>query len=261
MGLQNPLDGLGPHLEAAADDGVVRAALDPDEPVGVDPGEITGPRPGPAAPGALLGADLQGAGPADGQLGAVLAIAARSGTTWLVPASAFAGALIAVALVYRLSVVGGKRLEPRVLLLAGVVVGSFAVALVFLVGFIRWQRVAPHPMLPLKFFSDRRFSVGSAVVTTSFFIMFGFFFLFSLYLQFARGYSPLEAGLATLPMALTFIVVSPRSAALVEPPEAATTVAAFSSALRVTMSRGRICCAIRSITISPAVMQKRSRRS
>ncbi len=98
----------------------------------------------------------------------------------------------------------------------GVVVGSFAVALVFLVGFIRWQRVAPHPMLPLKFFSDRRFSVGSAVVTTSFFIMFGFFFLFSLYLQFARGYSPLEAGLATLPMALTFIVVSPRSAALAE---------------------------------------------
>ena len=89
--------------------------------------------------------------------------------------------------------------------------------LVFLVGFIRWQRVAPHPMLPLTFFSDRRFSVGSAVViTTSFFIMFGFFFLFSLYLQFARGYSPLEAGLATLPMALTFIVVSPRSAALAE---------------------------------------------
>ena len=98
----------------------------------------------------------------------------------------------------------------------GVVVGSFAVALVFLVGFIRWERVAPHPMLPLTFFSDRRFSVGSAVVTTSFFVMFGFFFLFSLYLQFARGYSPLEAGLATLPMALTFIVVSPRSAALAE---------------------------------------------
>ena len=98
----------------------------------------------------------------------------------------------------------------------GLVVGAFAVALVFIVGFIRWERVAPHPMLPLSFFSDRRFSVGSAVVTTSFFIMFGFFFLFTLYLQFARGYSPLEAGLATLPMALTFVVVSPRSAALAE---------------------------------------------
>ena len=48
------------------------------------------------------------------------------------------------------------------------------------------------------------------------------------------------------------------SAALVEPPVAATTAAAFSSALRVTMSRGRILSAIRSMTFSPAAMQKRS---
>jgi hypothetical protein len=45
------------------------------------------------------------------------------------------------------------------------------------------------------------------------------------------------------------------SAALVEPPEAATTVAAFSSALRVTMSRGRMFWRMSSTTISPAVMQ------
>ncbi len=50
-------------------------------------------------------------------------------------------------------------------------------------------------------------------------------------------------------------------AALVEPPEAATTVAAFSSALRVTMSRGRMLRATSSITFSPAAMQKRSRIS
>jgi nitrate/nitrite transporter NarK len=50
----------------------------------------------------------------------------------------------------------------------------------------------------------------------SFFVMFGFFFLFSLYLQFARGYSPLEAGLATLPFAVAFVIVSPRSAELAE---------------------------------------------
>ncbi len=49
--------------------------------------------------------------------------------------------------------------------------------------------------------------------------------------------------------------------ALVEPPEAATTVAAFSSALRVTMSRGRMLRAMSSITFSPAAMQKRSRIS
>ena len=99
---------------------------------------------------------------------------------------------------------------------SGIVLGTFAVAAAFLVGFIRWERVAPHPMLPLSYFSDRRFSVGSAVVTTSFFVMFGFFFLFSLYLQFARGYSPLDAGLATLPFAVTIVLVSPRSATLAE---------------------------------------------
>ena len=96
----------------------------------------------------------------------------------------------------------------------GLVVATFIAAAVFLVGFLRWERVAPHPMLPLRFFADRRFSVGSAVVTTSFFVMFGFFFLFSLYLQFARGYSPLEAGLATLPFAATIALVSPRSTML-----------------------------------------------
>ncbi|MEP6687672.1 MAG: iron ABC transporter permease [Gemmatimonadales bacterium] len=62
-------------------------------------------------------------------LGAVIAIATRATGTWAVPVAAFVGALAAVALVYRLSLVAGRRLDPRVLLLSGVVVGSFAGAL------------------------------------------------------------------------------------------------------------------------------------
>jgi hypothetical protein len=96
------------------------------------------------------------------------------------------------------------------------VVVSFLAAAAFSVAFVRWERVAPHPMLPMSYFGDRRFSVGSGVITVSFFVMFGFFFLFTLYLQFARGYSPLEAGLATLPFAAAFVVVSPRSATIAE---------------------------------------------
>src|SRR3954447_23002320 len=46
------------------------------------------------------------------------------------------------------------------------------------------------------------------------------------------------------------------SAALVEPPDAATTAAAFSSALRVTMSRGRMFWAHRCVASSPGDMQK-----
>lgn len=59
-------------------------------------------------------------------LGAVLAIALHWGGPWAVPLAAFLGALGAVSLVYRLSVVPGRRLEPHILLLGGVVVGAFA---------------------------------------------------------------------------------------------------------------------------------------
>ena len=97
-----------------------------------------------------------------------------------------------------------------------IVLATFAITAVVAVAFVRWERVAPHPMLPVSYFRDRRFSVGSATVTVSFFVMFGFFFLFSLYLQFARGYSPLDAGLATLPFAVAFVIVSPRSATIAE---------------------------------------------
>ncbi|HEX6107476.1 MAG TPA: iron ABC transporter permease [Gemmatimonadales bacterium] len=62
-------------------------------------------------------------------LGAVAALALGVGGSWGVPVAAFCGAVAAVALVYRLSLVAGRRLDPRVLLLAGVVVGSFAGAL------------------------------------------------------------------------------------------------------------------------------------
>jgi EmrB/QacA subfamily drug resistance transporter len=96
------------------------------------------------------------------------------------------------------------------------IVASFVTAAVVLGAFVLWEARTEHPMLPLRFFRDRRFSIGSGVITFGFMVMFGFFFLFSQYLQFARGYSPLEAGAATLPMAATLIVVSPRSAHLTE---------------------------------------------
>ena len=94
------------------------------------------------------------------------------------------------------------------------VVAATAVALVTLSTFVYWERRSAHPMLPLTFFRDRRFTQGSIVVTVAFFVMFGFFFLVTQFLQFGRDYSPLEAGLALLPFPIVFIVVSPRSAAL-----------------------------------------------
>jgi EmrB/QacA subfamily drug resistance transporter len=94
------------------------------------------------------------------------------------------------------------------------VVTAAAVALVTLAAFLQWERRTPHPMLPLSLFNDRRFSIGSAVVTVAFFVLFGFFFLATQYLQLVRQYSPLEAGLALLPLPIVFVAASPRSAVL-----------------------------------------------
>ena len=81
--------------------------------------------------------------------------------------------------------------------------------------FMWWERRTEHPMLPMAYFRDRRFSTGSGIITFGFLVMFGFFFLSTQYFQFVRGYSPLKAGIATLPFALTMIIVAPRSDGLV----------------------------------------------
>lgn len=99
---------------------------------------------------------------------------------------------------------------------SGLVLAAFLVAGVVLAAFVAWERRSDHPMLPLTLFRDRRFSTGSGVITLAFFVMFGFFFLITQYLQFARSYSALEAGLAGLPASLAFLVFSPRSAGLVD---------------------------------------------
>jgi iron complex transport system permease protein len=63
-------------------------------------------------------------------LGAVLAIALHLSGPWALPLAAFAGALAALALVYRIGLIGGGSgaLDPRILLLGGVAVGAFAAA-------------------------------------------------------------------------------------------------------------------------------------
>jgi hypothetical protein len=71
-------------------------------------------------------------------------------------------------------------------------------------------------MLDLRYFLDRHFSTASGAITLVFFAMFGTFFLLTQYLQTVKGYSPFEAGLLTLPMALTLMLIAPQSARVVE---------------------------------------------
>jgi len=62
-------------------------------------------------------------------LGAVVALATHLSGPWALPLAAFAGALGALALVYRMGLVAGAALDPRILLLGGVAVGAFAAAI------------------------------------------------------------------------------------------------------------------------------------
>jgi iron complex transport system permease protein len=62
-------------------------------------------------------------------LGAVIGTVLGAPAGWTVAACATLGALGAALLVYRISVVSDRRLDPRVLLLAGVIVSAFAGAI------------------------------------------------------------------------------------------------------------------------------------
>jgi iron complex transport system permease protein len=53
-------------------------------------------------------------------------------SAWIIPAFAFAGAIVAIVLVLRVALVAGRVLDRRTLLLAGVVVGAFCNAAVLL---------------------------------------------------------------------------------------------------------------------------------
>jgi EmrB/QacA subfamily drug resistance transporter len=91
------------------------------------------------------------------------------------------------------------------------VLGSFALAVAAGVVFVLWELRVDEPMLDPRFFRIPAFRAGSAVITSLFFGMFGMFFLITQYLQFVKGYSPLQAGVATLPSAAVLILVTPRS--------------------------------------------------
>jgi EmrB/QacA subfamily drug resistance transporter len=86
---------------------------------------------------------------------------------------------------------------------AGRSVAGFAASAVLLAAFIAWERRAAHPMLDVRLFRNMRFSAASGAVTVSFFTLFGFIFLITLYFQFVRGYGPLSAGVRLLPVALS----------------------------------------------------------
>jgi EmrB/QacA subfamily drug resistance transporter len=91
-------------------------------------------------------------------------------------------------------------------------IGGGAVVLAFLV----WQARVRYPMLPLPLFRSRGFSVANGVGFVMAFGMFGAVFLGAQFLQTVQGYSPLEAGVRTLPWTAAPALVAPFSGMLAD---------------------------------------------
>jgi EmrB/QacA subfamily drug resistance transporter len=95
-----------------------------------------------------------------------------------------------------------------------VIVASFLIGLAFFAAFIVWELRAPAPMLPLELFTHRNFtfanvetlSVYAALSTLTFFLV--------IFLQQLAGYSPVQSGLATLPIMVIMFVLSGRAGRL-----------------------------------------------
>jgi EmrB/QacA subfamily drug resistance transporter len=90
-----------------------------------------------------------------------------------------------------------------------VVVGSLTIGIVLLAAFAWWEGRAPAPMLPLRFFRNRAFSLANLSSLAMYFGMFGSIFLLSQFLQTVQGYSPLQAGIRVLPWTLAPMFVAP----------------------------------------------------
>ena len=62
-------------------------------------------------------------------------------------------------------------------------------------------------MLPLEIFRSRQFSAANAVTFVVYAALGGFFFLLVSFLQISLGYSPIEAGAASLPVTLLMLAL------------------------------------------------------
>jgi EmrB/QacA subfamily drug resistance transporter len=95
------------------------------------------------------------------------------------------------------------------------IVGSFAAAAAALVVLLVVESRRTDPLLDPRFFASLPFSAATLIAVAAFAAFAGFLFLNALYLQDVRGYSPLHAGLLTLPMAAMTAVLPPISGRMV----------------------------------------------
>jgi predicted MFS family arabinose efflux permease len=88
------------------------------------------------------------------------------------------------------------------------IVGWLGIGIVMSGTFIWWESRAAEPILPLRLFHNRIFSVSSAIGFSIGFAMFGAIVFLPVYLQIVRGVSPTQSGLELLPLMVGLLFAS-----------------------------------------------------
>ncbi|MEC3952198.1 MFS transporter [Nocardia sp. CDC153] len=92
---------------------------------------------------------------------------------------------------------------------APVILGSFAAGVLVLAAFVAVEARRSAPMLPLRLFRERLFTVSNTAMVVVGFALMGASFFFSQFFVSVQGSSILRAGLQTLPVSVAMVVVSP----------------------------------------------------
>ncbi|WP_214405014.1 MFS transporter [Pseudonocardia lacus] len=134
-----------------------------------------------------------------------------------VSAAMSVAALLAVVYGIKQIVQDGVHLVPLLAIGVGAVLG---------VAWFRRQRALAEPMIDVRLFRIRAFTVALAVNFLSIFVMVGYVLYLGQYMQLVLGMSPLAAGLAAVPGAAGFVLSSQLSPRLVRRFRPATLVSA-----------------------------------
>jgi len=89
------------------------------------------------------------------------------------------------------------------------VIAEIALGAVLVAAFLLWQLRAKAPLVPLRLFRDRSFSITNIVGFAFSFGTFGAVFILIQYLQVVQGSSPLEAAVQTTPWTLAPMFIAP----------------------------------------------------
>jgi EmrB/QacA subfamily drug resistance transporter len=94
------------------------------------------------------------------------------------------------------------------------IVGALVAGALTLAAFVAWELRAANPMLPMRFFRNRTFTLANVASMLMSFGMFGAIFLLAQFFQTVQGYSPLGSGLRILPWTAMPMIVAPIAGAL-----------------------------------------------